>query len=286
MRFDERLRIVADAQGDPALLSFASVNLLLCDRPTREQENLREALKVAAVPHWVNEEILPYLLEPALSGEAETLTALLRRLPIVEQFPARGPGAINVHDAVRLVLRTQIKDASPKRLIGLSARAQTCFKGQAPPLRIEALYHRFTAQPEAAERECATLYNEWYNAGQDELLPALGVVLEELLIAGLPSGIVRGSALYHLARIRYDYQPRKVTIRQAREALAEFKRAGIDWGISSANELLANAHRGHGLFGKKRNHAELDAILQGQAENSSNESRYTGNPKTPERALL
>lgn len=109
MRFDERLRIVADAQGDPALLSFASVNLLLCDRPTREQENLREALKVAAVPHWVNEEILPYLLEPALSGEAETLTALLRRLPIVEQFPARGPGAINVHDAVRLVLRTQIK---------------------------------------------------------------------------------------------------------------------------------------------------------------------------------
>jgi RNA polymerase sigma factor (sigma-70 family) len=244
MRFDERLRILADAQGDPALLSLASVNLLLCDRSTREQEDLREALQVAAVPHWFNEEILAHLLEPSLSVEAEALSALLRRLPIVEPFPARGPGAINVHDAVRLALRTRMKDASPERLITLSARAQVCFKGQAPPLRIEALYHRFTAEPEAAERECATLYNEWYNAGQDELLPALGIVLDELLNAGLPSGIVRGSALYYLARIRYHFQSRELTVRQVRQARAEFERARNNKWVDSANELLADVRRG------------------------------------------
>jgi hypothetical protein len=147
MRFGEKLRILADAQGDSALLSLAGANLLLCDRPTKDQENLREALQVAAVPHWVDEEILAHLLEPSLSAEAETLTALLRRLPIVEPFPARGPGAINVHDSVRLVLRTRMKDSSLERFITLSTRAQACFKGQAPPLRIEALYHRLAWLP-------------------------------------------------------------------------------------------------------------------------------------------
>src|SRR5260221_1755680 len=52
MRFGEKLLILADAQGDSALLSLAGANLLLCDRPTKDQENLREALQVAAVPHW------------------------------------------------------------------------------------------------------------------------------------------------------------------------------------------------------------------------------------------
>ena len=74
MRFGEKLRILADAQGDSALLSLAGANLLLCDRPTKDQENLREALQVAAVPHWVDEEILAICLSLRLAPK-------LRRSP-------------------------------------------------------------------------------------------------------------------------------------------------------------------------------------------------------------
>jgi hypothetical protein len=67
----------------------------------------------------------PWLRLVIASAEAETLTALLRRLPIVEPFPARGPGATNVHDSVRLVLRTRTKDSSLERFITLPSSSRS-----------------------------------------------------------------------------------------------------------------------------------------------------------------
>jgi hypothetical protein len=85
------------------------VDLLLADHPAGERKKMRCALEVAAVPHWFNEETLTLLLDPPLSTEAEVLSALLRRLPLVEPFPARGPGAANVRETARLALRTRMK---------------------------------------------------------------------------------------------------------------------------------------------------------------------------------
>ncbi len=112
-----------------------------------------------------------------------------------------------MHDTARLALRDRMKAESPERLAVLSERARACFVGEALHLRIEALYHRFITQPEAAQQECSMLYSDWVSSGFYEGLSALGLALEELLTAGLPLGIVRRSALYYLARIRYEFQP-------------------------------------------------------------------------------
>jgi hypothetical protein len=156
-----------------------------------------------------------------------------------------------------------MKTESPERLAALSARARDCFAGGAPHLRIEALYHRFITQPEEAQRECEMLYRQWKDSGLYEALSALGVALEELLTAGLPLGIVRGSALYYLARIRYDFQPLSVTVLQAREALVEFQGASIRWFIFAANDLLADVLYEQGdLPGGLKGYRDSIAIIE------------------------
>src|ERR1700722_2189408 len=246
MDLDKTLRILREAKGDPARISLASVDLLLAEQPESERENLRGALQVAAIPHWFDEKILEVLLDGPLPAEVQSLASQLRRLPVVEPFPARGPGAANVHETSRLALRSRMKDESLDRLAALSERAKIYFEGEAPHLRIEALYHGFTFQPEAAEQECAALYAEWKRLGRYEELLGLGVVLDELLAAGLPGGAVRNTVLYQIANIRYNYQPRTVTAVQAREALAEAHRSGVLWRIANANDLIADVLRDQG----------------------------------------
>ena len=242
MDFEQAIRILKEAKGDPAQLCLASVDLLLAGHPPdEEREKVRTALEVAAVPHWFDEKILAALLDSPLATDAEALAARLRRLPVVEPFPARGPGAANVHESTRLALRARMKAESPERLHALSARARACFAGDtAPHARIEALYHRFTAEPDAAAWECSTLAEEWDNAGRYEALLGLGVVLDELLQEGLPEGLVRGMALYCLARIRFHYQPLEITAEQARAGLEEYQRSGNDWLIALSQELLGD----------------------------------------------
>jgi len=239
MDFEQAIRILKEAQGDPARLGLASVDLLLAGDPDEEREKVRTALEVAAVPHWFDEKILAALLDPPLHADAEALAARLRRLPVVEPFPARGPGVANVQEATRVALRARMKAESPERLRALSTGARACFAGDAAPhARIEALYHRFTAEPKAAARECGALAEEWEGAGRYEALLGLGVMLHQLLQEGLPEGIVRGAALYWLARIRFDYQPLGITAGQAYAAAEEYRRSGDDWRI--AMDLLNN----------------------------------------------
>jgi len=246
MDLDQTLRILREAKGDPARISLASVDLLLAEHPESAREKLRAALQVAAIPHWFDEKTLEVLLDGPLAAEVQLIASQLRRLPVVEPFPARGTGAANVHETSRLALRSWMKGESPDRLAALSERAKIYFDGKAPHLRIEALYHGFTVHPEAAEQECATLYDEWNSMGRYEELLGLGVVLDELLAAGLPGGAVRSSVIYQLANIRYNYQPRSVTADQASEALAEAKRSRVLWRIAIANILLGNVLRDQG----------------------------------------
>ena len=180
MDLDKTLRILRQAKWDPSRISLACVDLLLVQRPESEREKLRRALQVASVPHWFDEEILEVLLDAPLAAEAQSLTSQLRRLSVVEPFPARGPGAANVHEAARLALRDRMKMEFPDQLAVLSARARAYFQGEAAHLRIEALYHQFVTQPEDAKRGYDLLLGQGNDSAQHEEFLALKVVLREL----------------------------------------------------------------------------------------------------------
>jgi hypothetical protein len=55
MDFEQAIRILKEAQGDPARLGLASVDLLLAGQPDEERGKLRTALEVSAVPNWFDE---------------------------------------------------------------------------------------------------------------------------------------------------------------------------------------------------------------------------------------
>jgi tetratricopeptide (TPR) repeat protein len=239
VNFERALEILKKAEGDEASVRLASVDLQFPDLPETERARLRQALEAAAVPHWFDDQILAALLNVTSDDAAQT-SVRLRQLSVVEPFSARGPGASNVHEKSRLALRARMKREAPERLRELSSQARSCFAGEEPHLRIEALYHRFTAEPEAAPGECRELYHKWKHGGRYEALLALGVALDELVSDGSLGGLLRSVALYRLAKIRYDYQPREVTARQAAEALPEFESRKDLWQIANTQELLGD----------------------------------------------
>ena len=123
MDFAEQLRILQAAQGNPALLALATVDLVHHALPEPERGLIKDALVAAAVPHWCNCEFLAALLGVS-SHEGETLLAPLRALTVVEPFPARGEGTVNVHEAARLALREHLRTTDPVVWRSLAARAR------------------------------------------------------------------------------------------------------------------------------------------------------------------
>ena len=251
MDFNAQVELLKAAEGDPARLALATVDLLLAARPADERERVREALEAAAVPHWFDEKIVGALLEiPA--ADAVTRMVRLRELNVVESFPARGPGTKNVHQEVRVALRARLAKDDPERLRLLSSRARNHFAADPEEsAAIEALYHRFIAEPAEAVADCGALFDEWDEAGRYASLLALRTILEELLDSSpsaVPPGLVRGAVLYYLGRIRFRY-PRMddrlgTTEELARTALAEYQAGGEASRVFQARNLLGDVlHR-------------------------------------------
>lgn len=247
MDFNAQLELLRAAQGDPARLALATIDLLLAARPPGEQERVREALEATAVPHWFDEEIVGALLDIS-AADAVGRMVRLRELNVVESFRARGPGAMNVHQNVRAALRTRLAENNPDRLRALSARARTYFAGsREAPAVIEALYHRFTSEPVEAADNCRALFDEWDKAGRYASLLALRTILEELLDSSpwaLSPGLARGTVLYYLGRIRYRY-PRVddrlgITEELARAALAQYQESEVASRLFQARNLLGD----------------------------------------------
>jgi len=245
MDFNAQLELLKTAQGDPAKLALASVDLLLSARPAEERRRVREGLEAAVVPHWFDEKILAALLEISESDAVARLVRL-RELTVVEPHPVHGAGVMNVHETIRVALRAHLTAETPERFRALSARANGYFsKGHHADADVEALYHRFTTAPEKAVHECGDLFDRWTKEGNYEALLALASSLEELLgpeRKGLPAGLVRGAALHQLGRIRQRHRrlaDNLETIRAlAQDALTELLPDSDDWHIAGAHNLL------------------------------------------------
>src|SRR5436189_173040 len=104
MDFADQLRVLQAAQGDSSKLALATVDLAFPLLSEAERAALRTLLEASAIPHWCNDSILSALLGIPLEESAAHL-ARLRLLSIVEPFPARGTGTVNVHEAARLAIR-------------------------------------------------------------------------------------------------------------------------------------------------------------------------------------
>jgi tetratricopeptide (TPR) repeat protein len=170
MTAEETIAKLQAAQGDPRKLALVTVEIVL----SQHKPELRQALEAAAIPHWFNKEILAKLLEIADEKAADYMEQL-KRLPMVEPFPARD--GWNVHESTRLALRSDLASSQSGKFRKLSALAVKCFPGDQPHEEIERLFHLLVAAPPEAESTLSTLSQEWTD--REELL-ALGPMLLEL----------------------------------------------------------------------------------------------------------
>ena len=76
MDFTEQLRVLQAAQGDPARLSLAAVDLAYPALSDAERAALKESLEAAAIPHWCDEAILAALLGITAQESAARLARL------------------------------------------------------------------------------------------------------------------------------------------------------------------------------------------------------------------
>lgn len=76
MALADQLRLLQDAEGDPAKLALAAVDLAYPALPEEERAALRETLQAAAVPHWCDEALLAAMLEIPVEDAAQRLARL------------------------------------------------------------------------------------------------------------------------------------------------------------------------------------------------------------------
>ncbi|MCW5557696.1 MAG: hypothetical protein KIT22_07680, partial [Verrucomicrobiae bacterium] len=241
MDFAEQLRVLQAAQGDPAKLALATVDLAYPALPDVERARIKEALEAAAVPHWCDEALLAALLEIPVEDAAARL-ARLRGLSVVETFEARGQGAINVHEAARLVLRQRLASEQPARFHALSTLAFRYFGGRTEPhARIEAIFHQAVAWPAEGAEAMESLSFGWIGEGRFGEALALAVALDELRrLPGLML-LPRAVAIECLGWIRRNHQPADQSIACAQEALVIYRQLRHERRIARADHLLGAA---------------------------------------------
>jgi tetratricopeptide (TPR) repeat protein len=191
MNFAEQLRVLQVAQGDPAKLALATADFAFPELLETGRMTVKETLETAAIPHWCDAGILAALLESPLEASSARL-AQLRKLTVVEPFPARGESALNVHESARLSLRRWLAEDQPVWFRTLSRRAAFHFAADTTPAgRIEWIYHLLCADPERGATELESLDRDWTSCAHPEDRYALAAALRELEDTRLVQGRAR-----------------------------------------------------------------------------------------------
>jgi tetratricopeptide (TPR) repeat protein len=202
MDFAEQLHVIQAAQGDPAKLALATVEIAYPSMPEIDRLALKTALEAAAIPHWCDESVMSALLAIP-EQESSTLLASLRCLSVVEPFPARGGSAVNVHEATRMAFRERLARDDRNRFRQLSSRAAACFEGDNTQAgRVEWVYHLLCGHPERGADKLQELGRVWYRTARPEDRYALTAALSELENTGVLEGRARVWALLLIAWIR------------------------------------------------------------------------------------
>lgn len=191
MNLTERLQLLQQAQGDPVKLALASVDITYPNLPEKNRIQLKQALQATAVPHWCDSMLLAALLQIS-TNEADAVLTQLKNLKIIESFRARGAQAVNVHEAMRLLLRKYLASDNPVYFRILSARARDYFESdQTPSGIIEWIYHYLLADPQNAAAACEALNRNWSRQAYPEDYYALAFNLNELLFHDMVTGFAQ-----------------------------------------------------------------------------------------------
>ena len=241
MEFAEQLRILEAAKGKPALLALATVELAHHTLPAAERARIKDALLAAAVPHWCDRDALASLLQ-VTPEEADRLFRELSTLTVIEPFPARGKGAINVHENTRLALREHLRTTNAPLWQALSARARAhVAQSEEPHARIEALYHLFATDQSAAAEECEAMDREFNVEGRTEVRHALALALRELTAAGWLTGAAEVEALLSPLEVRNARGEAGAQFEaEARELVEIARKMSVPSGIGRAQCLLGD----------------------------------------------
>jgi tetratricopeptide (TPR) repeat protein len=217
---EQQLKVLADAAGDPALLALATVDLAHASLDESQRRQLKDTLEASAVPHWIDEPLLAAMIGVSAEESAHQL-ARLRALRVLEPFPARGYGAVNVHQASRKALRKRLRTEQPERFAALSARAREALLQRGESVcRIDALYHFFALDQEAAATEWERIDREIVHPAERETVAA---AMDELLAEGWLTATGKTVALVARGNVqveRGDYRGMEASAREA-VALAE-----------------------------------------------------------------
>jgi tetratricopeptide (TPR) repeat protein len=200
----EQIRVLEAAQGDPARLALATVDLAYSELPESERAALGESLEAAAISHWCNESILTALLEIP-SQESALRLSRLSRLSVVEPFRARGDDALDVHEASRIALRKRMAAEDQARFRTLSGRMAAHFEDDLTAAgRIEWIYHLLCSDQERGATELEKLDRHWSNSARPEHRYALASALAELEDTSMVRGRARAWVLLAIAWTRVN----------------------------------------------------------------------------------
>jgi tetratricopeptide (TPR) repeat protein len=227
--FNEHLLLVQAAQGDPALLALATLDIVLASQPPE----LRRVVEAAAVPHWFDETLFHLILDDDLRAESGRWYAAVIALPLVEAIPARQ--GFNIHETARLALRRQMFTERPERFCELSERAAAAFSGPAVHDQIEHVYHLVVAAP--AKGSFALRDLNVRLTGSVEASLALTSAIEEYGRDVVWPALARGWAFLLSAWNRKALRPEQ-TSADASKAFWAFMETETDWAIKLAQVKL------------------------------------------------
>jgi RNA polymerase sigma factor (sigma-70 family) len=235
----EKLRLIRDAHGDPAFLALATVDFTFPDEPDNERTVLRSALEAAAIPHWCDAAILADLTGSGSPSNKQW--ARLKKVPVVEPFPARGTDAGNVHEASRLAIRKHLTETQHERFMQFSSRAVRLFEADTRPIsRIESTYHLLVADPERGAVALENLDRTWSGTARYEDLAALSVALTELDASQMLQGKALVRARLILAQRQADAASATGLDDLADQLLQEAQATGDASLIRDAYSLVGN----------------------------------------------
>ena len=233
-----QLRTLQAAQGNPAMLALATVDLKYAELPAAARATLKASLEAAAIPHWCDETILSALLAISPQESAARL-AQLRGLTVVEPFRARGSTAINVHEAARLALRKALASQQASLFRTLSSRAETHFTADDSVVgRIERLFHRLRLDPEQAGPEIRQLEYDLRHKVEDGL--ALAATFHEYVADTALPPLVQCWACWAVGVVEAPYLEIGKRLALACRALQCADAAASDYASATAALLVAD----------------------------------------------